>query len=90
MLRIKEKDPHYFLDKSNFDSLNYIKILYLVEESKGSPLTPTDMHIAQSMLFGMVVTKEEYEQVGKPIIPNLNIIFPLEIEEVEKICYRKE
>lgn len=84
MLRIKEKDPHYFLDKSNFDTLSYIKVLYLTEESKGSPLTRSDMHIARNMFYGMVISREEYEQIGKPILPNFKVNFSMTSEELER------
>ena len=85
MLRIKEKDPHYFLDKANFDTLSYIKILYLVETSKGSLLTREDMHIAQDMFLGMAITQQEYEQIGKPVIPNFKVNFTMTKEELENI-----
>lgn len=88
MLRIKEKDPHYFLDKANFDTLSYIKVLYLVETSKGSLLTRDDMHIAQNMFLGMAISQQEYEQIGKPIIPNFKVNFTMTKEELENI-YRR-
>jgi hypothetical protein len=89
MLRIKEKDPHYFLDKANFDTLSYIKVLYLVETSKGSLLTRDDMHIAQNMFLGMAISQQEYEQIGKPIIPNFKVNFTMTKEELENIYRRR-
>nr|QWS06197.1 GIY endonuclease [Clonostachys rogersoniana] len=90
MLRIKEKDPGYFKQDSNFDTLNFVKVLYLVEESKGSPLTRSDMQIARNMFYGMVITREEYEQIGKPVIRHIKINFALKKEEIEKIYYDRE
>jgi hypothetical protein len=47
------------------------------------------MHIAQNMFLGMAISQQEYEQIGKPIIPNFKVNFTMTKEELENIYRRR-